>query len=60
MDKKLIVSAKKYKSETSVVSLRLPVDMIEKIDEVCEKTGRTRSEIISMGLDFALENLVIE
>lgn len=60
MDKKLIVSAKKYKSETSVVSLRLPVDMIERIDAVAEKTGRTRAEIISMGLDFALENLVIE
>lgn len=60
MDKKLIVSAKKNKSETSVVSLRLPVDVIERIDEICEKTGRTRSEIIAMSLDFALENLVIE
>lgn len=60
MDKKLVVSSKKYKGQTSVVSLRLPNELISKIDEVCEKTGRTRNEIISMSIDFALENIEIE
>lgn len=60
MDKKLVVSSKKYKGETSVVSLRLPNDLISKIDDVANQTGRTRNEIISMSIEFALDNLVIE
>jgi len=60
MDKKLVVSSKKYKGDTSVVSLRLPVELVKKIDSVADQTGRTRNEIISMSIDFALENLVVE
>ena len=60
VDKKLKVSMKKYTGETSVVSLRMPNELINKLDEVCEKTGRTRNELIIKSLDFALENIVIE
>lgn len=60
MDKKLKVSMKKYTGETSVVSLRMPNELISKLDSVCEKTGRTRNEPIIKSLDFALENIVIE
>ena len=59
MDKKLTVSVKKYNGETSVVSLRMPDELIKKIDKVCEETGRTRNEIIIKCLDFAIENIVI-
>ena len=59
-EKKLIVESKKYKSETSVVSARLPIDMIKEIDRVVEETGRTRNELIIMFLEFALENLEIK
>lgn len=58
VDKKLKVSMKKYTGETSVVSLRMPNELIIKIDEVCEKTGRTRNELIIKSLDFALENML--
>ena len=51
---------KKYSGETSVVSLRMPNELIKKLDEVCEKSGRTRNEIIIKSLDFALDNVVIE
>lgn len=60
MDKKLVVSSKKYKGETSVVSLRMPKELIDAIDEVSEKTGRARNDIILKCIDFALENLEIE
>ena len=42
MDKKLKVSMKKFTGETSVVSLRMPNELISKLDAICEKTGRTR------------------
>jgi len=36
-EKKLVISLKKYTGETAVVSARLPLDLIEKLDE---KWGR--------------------
>ncbi len=60
MDKKLKVSVKKYSGDTSVVSLRMPNELITKIDEICAKSGRTRNEIIIKSIDFALDNIVID
>lgn len=57
---KLVVSSKKYKGETSVVSLRMPKDMIDAIDEVSRKTDRARNDIVLKCIEFALENLEIE
>ena len=59
-DKKFVVSAKKYKGDSSVVSLRLPVDLVNELDQVAEKTSRTRNEIIALCREFALENLEIK
>ena len=39
-----------------VFSIRIKDDIVERIDHVSEKTGRTRNELIGMLLDFALEN----
>lgn len=45
--------------KTSVVSARLPDEMIENLDRVAQKTGRTRNELIQMCVDFALQRLEI-
>lgn len=58
--KKLIVPSKKYKGSSSVISARIPVELIKKIDEVAEETGRTRNEILLLCLEFAMNNLVVE
>ena len=58
-DKKLVISSKKFRGESSVVSVRLPNDMIEKLDTIAEQTGRTRNEIIQKCLVFSIENLEI-
>lgn len=59
LDKKLIISSKKFRGDSSVVSVRLPVDMIEKLDAIAEQTGRTRNEIIQKCLAFSIENIEI-
>ena len=59
-EKKLIISSKKYTGETSVVSARLPIDLIKKIDEICQVTGRTKNEVIQMCLEFSVDNIEIE
>ncbi|MBQ7384743.1 MAG: ribbon-helix-helix protein, CopG family [Clostridia bacterium] len=58
-EKKLVISSKKFRGDSSVVSVRLPNDLTRRLDEVANKTGRTRNEIIQTCLEFALENLEI-
>ena len=43
-----------------VVSSRLTNELVEELDKIAEKTGRTRNEIIQMCLEFAIENLEIK
>ena len=58
-DKKLVISSKKFRGDSSVVSVRLPNDMIEKLDAIAEQSGRTRNEIIQKCLAFSIENIEI-
>ena len=58
-DKKLVISPRKYKGETSVVSARLPAEMIKELDKIAENTGRNRNEIITLCLEYALDNLTV-
>ena len=53
------VKAKKYTAASTIISLRIPKDMVQTLDAVAEQTGRTRNELITMGLEFALEHLSI-
>lgn len=55
--KKLFIPAKRYKGDTSVVSARLPNELIKDLDRIAESTGRNRNEIIMLCLEFALDNL---
>ena len=56
---KLIITPRRYTDETQVISVRIPKDMLRDIDDVTQKTGRTRNEIILNGLEFSLNNLEI-
>ncbi len=59
MDLKLKISPKKYTEESTVISVRVPRDMLSDIDEVAAKTGRTRNEILTVSLEFALAHMEI-
>lgn len=59
-EKKLIIQSHRYGNETSVISIRLPKDMLAVIDRVAAETGRTRNEIVVMSMEFALDNLEID
>ena len=55
----LRIGAKRYTEESTVISFRLPKDMLKEIDNVAQTTGRTRNEILTTGLEFALEHMEI-
>ena len=58
-DKKLVIRPRKFGGETTVISLRLPKEMLTVIDQVATDTGRTRNEILVLSMEFALENMEI-
>jgi hypothetical protein len=55
---KLFIPPKKYTGESSVVSMRLPKDMIREIDAIAKNAGRTRTDVMILCLEFALEHMV--
>ena len=59
-DKTLKITTKKYQGDSSVVSVRLPNELIESLDKISKITGRTRNDIMQRCLEFAIENLEIE
>lgn len=59
-NKKFVVKTKKsYYERTSVVSVRFPNHLLDKLDVVSNKTGRSRNELVLMCVDFALDNIQI-
>lgn len=59
-EKKLVIPSKKFRGDTSVVSARLPDELIAKLDEIAIATGRSRNELIQTCLEFSVENIVID
>ena len=55
----LRIDAKRYTEESTVVSFRLPKDMLKEIDAIAQATGRTRNEIVTTSLEFALRHMEI-
>ena len=55
----LTIPVKKYRGDSMVISSRLTAEMVAELDEIAEKTGRTRNEIVQTCLEFALDNLKI-
>ena len=54
------ISPKKYNGETTIVSMRLPKDLLKEIDSVASLTGRNRNEILTMSLEFALNHMEVQ
>jgi predicted transcriptional regulator len=59
-NEKLIISSKKYRGDSTVISIRLPDELVKALDKTAEETGRTRNEVIQKCLAFAVDNLEIK
>lgn len=56
----LRIVPKKYTGTTTVISMRLPKDLLSDLDDAAAETGRTRNEVMQMCLEFALQHMIIE
>ena len=48
------IPKKKYGGDTTVVSMRISRELLKDIDKVADLSGRSRNEILTMSLEFAL------
>ena len=55
----LKIQKKKYGGDTTVVSVRMPKELLKAIDKVADLSGRTRNEIVTMSLEFSLNHTEI-
>lgn len=58
-DNKLVIQSQKYRGDTTVVSMRMPKDMLTDVDEIAEKTGKTRNELLMLSIEYAIKNMEI-
>ena len=56
----LKIKKRRYVGDSAVVTLRIPKDMVKDLDNIAASTGRTRNEIMSTCLEFAIEHMVIQ
>ncbi len=60
-NEKLILSPKRAKGEDGfkTFSIRIKEDLVEKINDISNKTGYSRNELIGKFLEYAVERCVI-
>ncbi len=58
-DNKLVINSKKYSGESAVVSLRIPNELLSRLDKIADDTKRTRNDIVQKCLEYAVDNLEI-
>lgn len=56
---KFIVRPKRSYGKNTVVSCRMPVELVKRLDNIGSKTGRTRNDLILKCVEFALDKLEI-
>ena len=58
--KKLIIKPNRYGGKSSVVSARIPDEMLKELDDLSSRTGKSRNELLITMIEFALEHIEIE
>lgn len=55
----LRLEPKKYTGESTVVSMRMPRDMVQELDRIAASTGYTRTELVMACLEFSMNHMEI-
>ena len=61
-DRKLVLKSKRLRGEdgSKVISIRMREGLITRLDNVVDQTGRSRNELFSILIEYALDNCVIK
>lgn len=55
----LRIEPKRYTGESTVVSMRMPRDMVQELDGIAVSTGYTRTELMMLCMEFSLKHMEI-
>lgn len=55
----LRIESKRYTGESTVVSMRMPRDMVQELDRIAVDTGYTRTELMMLCLEFSMQHMEI-
>ena len=58
----LVVTAKRAKGDDGyrIFSVRLKEQLVNRVDDISRRTGRSRNELIGLLLDYALDHCELE
>jgi len=58
----LVIKPKRPKGEDGykVFSIRIKEELVERIDQISDQTGRSRNELIGTFLEYAVDQCVVE
>lgn len=61
-DDKLIIKTKKYKGSDGykTFSIRIKEEVVDNIDSISNRTGRSRNELIGILLEYAINHCKVE
>ena len=54
------IEPKKTVCETAITTIRIPKTLLAQYDEIAAQSGYSRSEVMLMALNYAIENLQID
>lgn len=57
---KLVITPKKYKGDTTIISGRIPSELAEKIDAIADETNRNRNEVLQILLAYAVDHAEVK
>lgn len=62
MNDTLVIKPKRPKGEDAykIFSIRVQEDIIARVDDISAQTGRSRNELISLFIEYALDRCVVE
>lgn len=61
-DNKLVLKSRRLRGEdgSKVLSVRMREGLIDRVDDIANKTGRSRNELFSVLIEYALDNCIIK
>ncbi|MBQ2724364.1 MAG: ribbon-helix-helix protein, CopG family [Clostridia bacterium] len=60
MNKEPLRIKKRGEDGHRVISIRIPIETMEKLDKIAFETNRSRNEIINIFLEYGVKNVIIE
>jgi len=59
-DDRLVIKRARGEDGYKTFSIRVPVNVFDKVDDISNQTGRSRNEVISIMLEYAVDRCEIE